>query len=187
MLMPKEHTSSMTQATASLVVFRLDRVHYAIAIEPILQIIEMVTITPVLKTEDWVEGIINYHGDPIPVVNLRRHFRMEAVPHRWHTPIILLNLADRQVGLIVDDVLDVLALSPDQILDPRSILPASIPETPLLKGLIQTQENMILLIDLAYLFDQQQLDALSAAVEALNEQALQAPEQKTEPDEEEKP
>ena len=172
MLMTKDYTSNIASDVANLVIFRLNHVHYAIAIEPIQQIIEMVTITPVLKTEAWMEGIINYHGIPTPVINLRRHFGMDVVSYHWHTPIILVNLSDHQVGLIVDDVLDVLAFSPEQIADPRSILPDSIPVTPLLKGIIQIEKNVVLFLDQAYLFDQTQVTALSAAAETLREQAL---------------
>jgi purine-binding chemotaxis protein CheW len=170
MLMAQEQRPDVVQA--NLVVFLLNRIHYAIGIEPIQQIIEMVTITPVLKTEAWMEGVINYHGASIPIINLRRHFGMQVVPYRWHTPIILANITGRLVGLIVDDVLDVLTVPAAQITNPHMILPGGIPETPLLKGIIQTEQNITLLLDLEHLFDQVQVRALSAATNALGEQSL---------------
>jgi purine-binding chemotaxis protein CheW len=170
MLATKESIPDILQNKSNLVTFRLNRVHYAIAIEPLQQIIEMVTITPVLSTEAWMEGVINYHGLSIPVVNLRRHFGLEVVPYRWHTPIMLVNISGRLVGLIVDDVLDVLAVPKDQISDPRAILPAGIPETSLLKGIIQMGENITLLINLAHLFDQRQVRVLGAVADVLTEQ-----------------
>lgn len=173
MLMSKEQAPEVIQAKTNLVIFLLNQVHYAIAIEPIQQIIEMVTITPVLKTEAWMEGVINYHGFSIPVINLRRHFGMTVVPYRWHTPIILVNIAHHQFGLIVDDVLDVLTLPADQIVDPKVILPLGIPETPLLQGIIQSEDNITLMIDLSHLFDQVQVRALNAATGALRGQAQQ--------------
>lgn len=173
MLMTKESTPDILQNKEDLVIFRLNRIHYAVAIESIQQIIEMVTITPVLKTEAWMEGVINYHGVSIPVVNLRRHFGMEVVPYRWHTPIILINIAEHSVGLIVDDVLDVTAISRQQIVGSRAILPAGVPETPLMKGIIQAENKIVLLLDLAHLFDQVQVRALSAAAEVLGEQPAQ--------------
>ncbi len=157
----------------NLVIFRLNNVYYAIAIEPIQQIIEMVTITPVLKTQEWMEGVINYHGFSIPVINLRRHFGVEVVPYGWHTPIILVSIARHQVGLIVDDVLDVLAIPVEKIVNPQSILPVGIPEIPLLKGIIQVEKNITFLLDLEHLFDQMQVRALSAATGALNADAPQ--------------
>ena len=182
MVMTTERISDTSQTKTNLVIFKLNRVQYAIAIEQIQQIIEMVTITPVLKTEAWMEGIINYHGVSIPVVNLRRHFGMEVIPYRWHTPIILVDIVGHQVGLIVDDVLDVSALSREQIVDPRAILPTGIPDTPLLKGIIQTEQDITLLLDLTHLFDQVQVRALNAAASALGEKPAQEPPEKTRPE-----
>lgn len=163
------------QTKTDLVIFRLNQLHYALTIQPIQQIIEMVTITPILKTEAWMEGIINYHGNSIPVINLRRHFNLPVVPYRWHTPIIIVNVTDHQVGLIVDDVLDVAAFSAEQIINPRVILPPDIPETPLLKGMIQTADYVTLLLDPEHLFDQTQVRALNAAASALGEQTTHQP------------
>ena len=161
------------QTTINLVIFRLNNVYYAIAIESIQQIIEMVTITPVLTTQEWMEGMINYHGFSTPVVNLRRHFGVDVVPYGWHTPIILVSIASHQVGLIVDDVLDVLAIPTAKIVDPQSILPVGIPAIPLLKGIIQAEKNITFLLDLEHLFDQMQVRALSVATGALNADAPQ--------------
>jgi purine-binding chemotaxis protein CheW len=171
----KEATPNILQNKTNLVIFRLNRIDYAITVESIQQIIEMVIIIPVLNTEEWMEGVINYHGASVPVVNLRRHFGMEVVPYRWHTPIILVNIFDRRVGLIVDEVLDVLAISGEQIIDPRSILPPGVPQVSLLKSLIQTEQNITLLLDLAHLFDQVQVRALSAAANALDKKTAHTP------------
>ena len=179
MLTTKESTPDVSQNKANLVTFLLNRVHYAIPIEPLQQIIEMVTITPVLNTAAWMEGVINYHGLSIPVVNLRRHFELEVIPYRWHTPIMLVNISGRLVGLIVDDVLDVLAVPRDHLSDPHTILPAGIPETPLLKGIIQMGENITLLINLMHLFDQRQVRALGAVTDVLVDQPEVEIEEKT--------
>jgi purine-binding chemotaxis protein CheW len=169
MLTTKESTPDVSQSKSNLVTFRLNRVHYAIPIEPLQQIIEMVTITPVLKTEAWMEGVINYHGLSIPVVNLRRHFGLDVIPYRWHTPIMLVNISGRLVGLIVDDVLDVLAVPRDQISDPHMILPTGVPETSLLKGIIQMGDDITLLINLSHLFDQRQVNALGVVTDVLTD------------------
>ncbi len=173
MLMTKENTPNILQNKTDLVIFRLNRIDYAITVESIQQIIEMVVIIPVLNTNEWMEGIINYHGASVPVVNLRRHFGMDVVPYRWHTPIILVNIFERRVGLIVDEVLDVLAVPEEQIIDPRLILPPGVPQVSLLKSIIQTERNITLLLDLAHLFDQVQVLALSAATHALNKKTTQ--------------
>lgn len=173
MLMTKQTTPYVLENGETLVIFRLNQIHYAITVEAIQQIIEMVTITPVLTTQTWMEGVINYHGHSVPVVNLRRHFGMEVVPYRWHTPIILVNILDRLVGLVVDDVLDVALVSREQIVSPYSIIPPGVMGTPLLESIILIDNKIILLLDLAHLFDQRQVQALAVAVEKVEGQPEQ--------------
>ncbi len=173
MILTQESTSTVLQNKTSLVIFRLNRIQYAIAVESIQQIIEMVVIIPVLSTKEWMEGVINYHGVSIPVVNLRRHFGMEVAPYHLHTPIILVNIFGHWVGLIVDDVLDVLSVSAQQIVDARAILPPGAPQTLLLKGVIQTGQNITLMLDLTHLFDQVQVRALTVTTGVLDKQSAQ--------------
>lgn len=170
MLMTKESAPDVLKNTENLVVFQLNLIHYAITVETIQQIIEMVTIIPVITTQTWMEGVINYHGHSVPVINLRRHFGMEVIPYGWHTPIILVNIHDRLIGLIVDDVLDVTAVSRDEITSPYSIIPPGVLGTPLLESIILNGNKIILMLDLAHLFDQSQVQALAVAVETLGEQ-----------------
>lgn len=173
MLMTKQTTPYILENGENLVIFRLNQIHYAITVETIQQIIEMVTITPVLTTQTWMEGVINYHGQSVPVINLRRHFGMEVIPYRWHTPIILVNILDRLVGLIVDDVLDVTLVSHEQIVSPYSIIPPGVLGTPLLESIILIDNKIILLLDLVYLFDQRQVQALAVTVERVEGQPEQ--------------
>lgn len=157
----------------NLVTFRLARQVYALPIEPIQSIIEMVTIHPMPQVTPIVEGVINFHGAAVPVVNMRRHLGLPEKPLQLHTPIILVHHTRQLVGLIVDEVLDVLTRSRRQVVHPRSVLPEGLGEAKLLCGLIQTQEGMVLVLDIEHLFEVQQARALSDAVEALPEDILE--------------
>lgn len=158
---------NVEKGTVHVVTFRLDRLVYALPIEPIRQIIEMVTITPVPQVRDCVEGVINFRGSTIPVVNLRQHLGMPKIPLKLHTPLIVADIADRLVGLIVDDVVDVIVRPLTQIVHPQDILPQGLGETPLLQGLFQVDGRMVLLLDIEHLFQPHQAQALAEAVTAL--------------------
>jgi len=150
-----------------LVTFRLDRQVYALPIEPIQQIIEMVTITPVPQVRSSVEGVINYHGATVPVVNLREHLGIVKTPMRLHTPIMMVYVSGRLVGLIVDEVLAVLDVPSNKIDRPQDILPEGLGKTSLLGGLFYTGGNSILLLDIEHLFAPQEAIALAEAAAAL--------------------
>ena len=151
----------------TIVTFRLGSQVYALPIEPVRQIIEMVTITPLPQVSLNVAGVINFHGAIAPVINLRCHLGLAEYPLKLHTPIILVTVLERLVGLIVDQVLDVMEVTADQIIDPRNILTKDMGEAPILNGLIQSQEGTILLLNMDQLLKNQHASALLEATDTL--------------------
>jgi purine-binding chemotaxis protein CheW len=139
-------------ASHNLAVFRLDRLNYALPIEVVQQIIEMVTITPLLGVSSSVAGSINVRGAAVPVINLRRHLKLPEAKLLLHTPIILVQTGEWMVGLIVDEVTSVLAYQEDQLTNPLDKLPAGLGETTLLRGLLNTAQGPVILLNLKSLF-----------------------------------
>jgi purine-binding chemotaxis protein CheW len=150
-----------------LVTFRLDRQVYALPIEPIQQIIEMVTITPVPQVRSSVEGVINFHGTSVPVVNMRVQLGMAKTHLELHTPIMMVYVSGRLVGLVVDEVLAVLDIPANQIDRPQDILPEGLGNTSLLNGLFHDGGKTILLLEIEHLFAQQEATALVEAAAVL--------------------
>ena len=159
----------------TLVAFRLDQQTYVLPIEPIVQIIEMVTITPIPQVNNMVEGVINVRGAPVPVVNLRRHLGLPEAALQLHTPIVLAHVGKLMVGLIVDEVLDVLSLSGGQIIHPADILLEGLGGGAMLQGLAHTSDGMVVLLDLDHLFLPHQAQALAQAVETPPEVVVPVP------------
>jgi purine-binding chemotaxis protein CheW len=153
----------------NLATFRIERQMCALPIEAVVQVIEMVKITPLPRVSRSIEGIINFHGSAIPVVNLRRHIGLPEIGFQLDNHIILVQAGERKVGLIVDEVIDVLTLPADHVIRPTDILPDGLNDTPLLRGLVQTQDETILLLDLDHLFMSQQAQSLGQVVETLPE------------------
>lgn len=151
-----------------LVTFRLEQQKYALPIEPIRQIIEMITITPVPQVKEFIEGVINFHGKPVPVVNLRHQLSLPRMQLQLHTPIVLVTIANRLVGLIVDEVLDVINLSASQIVSPQSVMPVEVGDIPVVQGLIQLEGETILYLDTNHLFAPREVRQIAAAAEAFS-------------------
>ena len=146
----------------NLVTFLLEKQIYALPIRPIVQIIEMVTITPIPQVDDAVEGVINVRGEPVLVLNLRRHLGLPPMRLQLRTPIILARSGERMMGLIVDQVIDMLSLSPSQIIHPNAVLPKDMGATSLLQGVAHTPGGTVLLLDLDHLFQPHQKESLAA-------------------------
>jgi purine-binding chemotaxis protein CheW len=165
--MPVGEKTISTPHKVTIVTFRLGSQVYALPIEPVRQIIEMVTITPLPQVSLNVAGVINFHGTIAPVINLRCYLGLVETPLKLHTPIILVTVSERLVGLIVDQVLGVVELTADQIIDPRIILTKDMGAAPILNGLIQSQEETILLLNIDQLLKFQHTSALLEATDKL--------------------
>lgn len=154
----------------TLVAFRLHQQTYALPIEAVEQIILMVAITPVPQIDNAVEGVINVRGRPVPVVNLGCHFGLSRVPLQLHTPVVLAQIKERMVGLIVNEMIDVLNLADDQIACPADVLPDELSRAPILQGLARISGSMVPLLNPEYIFLPDQVQVLAQIVEALAEE-----------------
>lgn len=131
----------------TLVLFRLGPQAYALPIEPVIQVIERVTITPIPQVSRCLEGLINFHGAVVPVVNLRRRLGMTDTDAPLDAPIILVRAGERPVGLTVDEVSDVRGFPVERVLCPADILPEELSQAPLLYGVVHAEEGVVLVLD----------------------------------------
>ncbi len=130
--------------------FRLDGEDYAIAITMIREIILMKPITRLPQAPDAIEGLINLRGTVIPIVNLRKRFRLPPRPFDDETRTIVVNVHDKTVGCIVDEVSQVMRITSDQI-QPVPISMASVARR-YISGLAMLEDCLLIILDLEKLF-----------------------------------
>ncbi|MCL4296878.1 MAG: chemotaxis protein CheW [Anaerolineae bacterium] len=120
--------TTKSSSTLALLFFKVDGQLYGLPVNNVARIIEMVTITPLPGIPDVMEGIINWHGKVVPVMDLRRRFNLPVCSYGLHTPIILVDLIgqDYFLGLVVDTVEDVREVSVDDLELAESIAPAEL-------------------------------------------------------------
>lgn len=154
-------------AVYDAVSFRLADKTYALPLTTVAQIIPMVTITPLPHAPQAVEGVMNFHGDAVPVIDLRRCLGMPEATPNLHTPIILAMVQGRTLGLIVDEVLGIVSVPRERVAALDDVLPQGLGDVPLLDGLIHMQEDTMLLLNLAHLFSADQARELARVIETL--------------------
>lgn len=147
-----------------LLIFRLDQQAFAFSIDSVFQIIDMVAILPLPKTDPLIEGVINLHGRIVPIINLHRLLYGTRCPFELHTPILLVKIENQMTGLIVDEVLNVNSILANQIAKPADFLPAGIQSIPILKGLTTVAKEIVILLELDHLLDVDQAKALSQMI-----------------------
>ena len=98
-----------------VVVFSLEGQEYAININSVKEIIMMTDITTVPNSEEHIKGIINLRGTVTPIISLSKKFLIEERPYTDESRIIILNINDRNVGIIVDSVTEVKMIPQENI------------------------------------------------------------------------
>ncbi|HWP98279.1 MAG TPA: chemotaxis protein CheW, partial [Syntrophomonadaceae bacterium] len=94
-----------------MVVLRLGSEQYGVSINQVQEITKLTKITKVPRAPRYVEGVINLRGDVIPVLDLRKRFELESNEYNQSTRIIVSDIDKKKVGIIVDEVLEVLRVS----------------------------------------------------------------------------
>jgi len=156
--MEKTSASSNSNGSLAVIAFKLDKRTFAIPLNVIVQILPYMKITPIPHLNPIVEGTINIRGEAITVINLRRHLYMEDKLPELFTPFLLLQVHERKLALIVDEVLDVVNLHGEKLDTLEEMLPEGIKDTPLFQGVAYSNDETVLILNPDKLFYNQNLD-----------------------------
>lgn len=99
------------------VVFVLAHQRYALPIDAVQEIQQIVAMSEVPGATPGLVGMIDLRGQVIPVVDARLLLGMERAPYALQTPMVIARAGSTLVALIVDEVEDVVTLPPGSIQD----------------------------------------------------------------------
>ena len=126
------------------IVFRLADETYGIEVDKVRTIERMSPVTRVPKTPPFVKGVINLRGNVVPVIDLRGRFGLPEVEPDANTRIVIVNVADMEVGFIVDSANDVIDLTEDMIEDPPEIVGGV--KAKYLRGVAKLEDGRLLVL-----------------------------------------
>lgn len=144
-----------------LVSFNLGTEEFGVDIGMVQEIVRMPEITRVPRTPAFVEGVVNLRGKIIPVVDLRKRFRLPVTENTKSTRIIIVTMNQRTVGMIVDGVSEVRRISSDSV-DPTPEMVASVIDASYLKGIAKLEGRLLILLDLNLVLNQEEQKQLTA-------------------------
>ncbi|MDP3519408.1 MAG: chemotaxis protein CheW, partial [Hydrogenophaga sp.] len=101
--------------------FRLGNEEYGIPILTVQEIRGYQEPTRIANAPPAIKGVVNLRGVIVPIVDLRLQLGLEQAVYNEITATIVLNLGQRVVGIVVDSVSDVVALSAAQIKEPPQL------------------------------------------------------------------
>jgi purine-binding chemotaxis protein CheW len=143
-------TASAPATTSQIVTFRLGDELFAADIFSVERVLRYTVPTPVPNVPEWIEGVIDYQGRVVPVINLRRRFEMSIAPVASDARILVLTVDGEWVAATVDGVLDVSALDPSRLAPPPPLfkgLAASY-----VRGVVRRGERLVVFLDVPQLF-----------------------------------
>lgn len=142
--------------------FLLDNEEYGIEILKVREIINIMDITNVPQTPDFVEGVINLRGKVIPVVDLRTKFGLQRTEYNDQTCIIVVDVG-MMMGIIVDTVQEVHDIPSNNIEPPPQL--GSMVDTSFILGMGKVDEDVKILLNIDKVLTSDELVELQHAAE----------------------
>ena len=152
------------QEKLQVVVFKTNEEEFALEILQVKEIVRMTLITPVPKTPPFIEGIINLRGQILTVIDLAKRLNLETLPRTDKSRIIVVALDDFSIGLIVDEVVEVLRLPEDSIETHPELISTEFQHS-FIKGVGKLEKRLLILIDAVKLFSPEEIEDLKGAKE----------------------
>ena len=139
-------TRAAAVRTSEFLTFTLGGEEYGVDILKVQEIRSYERPTSIANAPPFLKGVVNLRGVVVPVVDMRIKFGMGDPDYNQFTVVIILNVAHRVVGMVVDGVSDVLTLSAEQI-RPAPEFGATL-DTKYIIGLGTIDERMLILMDI---------------------------------------
>jgi len=144
-----------------LVSFRLAGEEYGIEIIKVREIILMGEITAIPETPDYVKGLINLRGTVVPIIDLRLRFGLPLGEITDESRIVVVNVAGKALGIVVDAVDEVLRITGEQIAPPPPTVAGMGREY--LIGLAKLGERLLIMLDVDKILTREDVAAMHAA------------------------
>jgi purine-binding chemotaxis protein CheW len=161
-----QSNSDGTAATQYLTVNLADE-EYGIDILAVREIRGWTSVTRIPQAPGYVLGVLNLPGAIVPVLDLRLRFGLSREEYTGTTVTVIITVAGRLFGIVVDAVSDVLDVEQNNV-RPVPDMGTAV-DTEYLKGLTSIGERMVLLLDADKLLQPQDAQMLDAALNAVDD------------------
>lgn len=150
---------TITGDDIQLVSFRVGTQEFAFDILQVERILRHVVPAPLPKAPGFLEGVVPYEGGAVPVVDLRKRFEPDA-PISEETRLMVVDLGDQRVGVLVDEVLEVLRVDSTTISAPGPMVSGL--AAAYIAGIVTRPERTIIILNARKLLSSTERLALSA-------------------------
>lgn len=147
-------------AQKQFILFTLGQTHFAVPILQALRIVRLEPITRVPRAPAFLEGVVNFHGKVVPVVDLHKRLNLPEVAYQDAARILMVELGAQIVGMLVDEVIGLLRL-PAAAIQPAPDMVAQVNGV-YLTGVAHLDERLIVFLDLTRVLSVDEVSELQA-------------------------
>ena len=151
----------MSTESNKLVTFRLGEDYFAADIFSVERVLRYAAPTSVPDMPAYIEGVIDYQGRVVPIVNLRARFELPKIEAAPETRTLVLNAGGEWIGVVVDAVTEVAAFDPASVQPPPKLFRGLAREY--LKGIVRRGERLVIFLDVDKLLSSTERIALQEA------------------------
>ena len=142
-----------------LITFILGEEKYGLDILKVRELISFPEgLTRIPGMPDLIIGMFNLRGLVIPVMDLRKKFKMSSEERHEFSVIIIVEVDNKNIGLTVDSVSDVIFVKEENIQETTDL--AVNVDTNFIKGVAKTKDEMVILLDIDFLLSKEEFDTL---------------------------
>lgn len=138
-----------TTDTTRLVTFRIGGHLFAAGISSVQRVLRYEQPRSLPDLPEWVDGVVDYQGDVVPVIDMRKRFGLPAETPGPSARLLVCASAGGSAALLVDAVLDVKPVAPADVLDPPALFRGLSGEY--LRGLTRRNEDLVVVLDVGTL------------------------------------
>ena len=142
-----------------LVSFRVGPQEFALDILQVQRILRHQVPAPLPQAPDFLEGVVPYEGGAVPVVDLRKRLGLDAAVNE-ETRLMVVDLGDQRVGVLVDEVREVLRVDSTTITAPGPMVSGL--AAAYIAGIVARPERTLIILNARKLLSSTERLALSA-------------------------
>jgi purine-binding chemotaxis protein CheW len=146
-------------------IFKIGDEIFGIGIERVVEILKAQKVFTIPGLPEFLSGVMSVRGNVVPVMDLRRRFGVR--PSGKKERIIMVRYGKEKIGFLVDDIKEILSLSPDEIRTPPSIFKGF--KTEYLTGLGKHGDGIIILLNIDNLLTSEEKIKLRESIGLLEE------------------
>lgn len=142
------------------VTFKSGNEYFGLKIQYVNEIIVFQEITKIPESVDYIKGLINLRGKIIPVIDVRLRFKQDPFEYTDRTCIIVVNVKNIVVGLIVEQIAEVVEITDENIIPSPSVGKADKSQNKYVYAIGKVGDKVKLLLDPDRLLNDEEINAL---------------------------